>query len=174
MDNKQCVSCRLIKPASSFYARKDNGKLRGKCNDCHAEWMRWHSSIAYNKPYGRSRQLYNAARCRANKRGISFDLEFGIVQVSVMTGICQKSGLPFQFDYRGRGRYGPFSPSIDKISPDDGYVNNNVQIVSHMYNMGKSDHDEIDFIAMCCAVAERHRDSPAVIQRLKELRNAEF
>lgn len=50
----------------------------------------------------------------------------------------------------------------------------NVQLVNTMFNVGKSDHDEIDFIAMCVAVAERHAHDPQVIKRLKELRNAEF
>lgn len=46
--------------------------------------------------------------------------------------------------------------------------------VNSMYNMGKADHAELDFIAMCVAVAERHADDPSVQQRLRELRNAEF
>ena len=63
---------------------------------------------------------------------------------------------------------------LDRIDSNSDYTRANVQMVCNLYNFGKGKHSEIDFIAMCCAVAERYKDNPAVVQRLAEVRRRQF
>lgn len=118
--------------------------------------------------------LWHAARTRATKKGLGLDITWEYIYVSMLGGNCAVSGLPFGYVTKGRSKLNPFAPSVDRIDNSRGYTIDNVQIVQSAYNRGKNDGEEIDFIAMCCAVAERHASDPKVIQRLKELRNAEF
>lgn len=128
----------------------------------------------YGKPAGRAVKLLSAARARAKQYGWIFDITRDYVNDKIVAGICDRTGLVFDLARRTNTLRNPFAPSLDRISSADGYTKENVQIVCDMYNSGKGENTDLDFIAMCCAVAERHAQDPAVIQRLKELRNAEF
>ena len=126
----------------------------------------------YIDPMGRAKNLCANAKKRARIRGKEFDISVAHIHVILMIGRCQKTGLPFDLTPANNTMTKPFAPSIDRIDNDNGYVTNNVQIVCNMFNSGKNEHHEIDFIAMCVAVADRYRDDPIVIARLAELRNA--
>lgn len=121
----------------------------------------------------RAKTLVNLAkRSRAKRKGLKFDITPENIGERIANGKCEVSGVPFDiFSTVGRNA---FAPSLDRINSDGGYTTDNVQVVCKMFNFGKNEFPQVDFIAMCCAVAELYRDDPAVIQRLKEVRNAEF
>lgn len=87
----------------------------------------------------------------------------------MMHGRCFKSGIPFDMKPHKSARVNPFAPSLDRKDNLRGYEPDNVQMVCNLFNMGKSDCSEIDFLVMCVKVAERYKDDPAVLKRLKEL-----
>lgn len=121
---------------------------------------------------GRATQLTTSARSRSKEYDYSFDLTREFVQRKIEAGKCEKSGLNLDLMPHPTQLRNGFAPSLDRIDNSFGYTQDNVQIVCNMYNSGKGEHDELDFIAMCVAVAERYADNPAVIARLGELRNA--
>lgn len=167
--NSQCVSCRSV-----YLNRHFNDKTCAERRTL-IENARQRKQMARNKPgIIRARRIWHAAKRRANKKTITFSIQLERVLNSILKGECEKTGLPFDFSKPRGGWSNPFCPSIDRIDTQKGYTCDNVQVVAGMYNQGKCDANEIDFIAMCVAVAEKHADDPAVIQRLKELRNAEF
>ena len=125
-------------------------------------------------PRGRAVQLTGTARTRAKQYNYEFNLTNEHIESIISSGHCEISGLPFDLKPRSDLMRNPFAPSIDRINNAGGYTIDNSHVVCGMFNSGKGEAVLIDFIAMCVAVAERHADDPKVIQRLKELRNAEF
>lgn len=117
---------------------------------------------------GHANALILSARSRARNVGLVFSIDADWVVARLKIGVCNRSGLPFA-PPRSGGRKA-LAASIDRIEAAKGYTRSNSQLVCDMYNMGKNQFDELDFIAMCVAVAERHADDPCVITRLKELR----
>lgn len=125
----------------------------------------------YSKTWGRAASLYTSARLRSKKLDRPFEITSNFIKEKIEKGICEKSGLKFDLSYV-ETRRNPFAPSVDRIDSNGGYTVENTQIVCSMYNAGKNEHDELDFIAMCLAVAENNRNNIAAHERLKELRNA--
>lgn len=77
--------------------------------------------------------LLIAARHRAKKNGLSFDIELSDVYIPTW---CPILGIPLHLNEE---KIGPDSPSLDKIVPELGYVKNNVQVISHRANAIKRD-----------------------------------
>lgn len=128
----------------------------------------------YTVPAGRAKKLVTSARNRAKQYGYDFDLSSSEIEDRLTVGVCEKSGIAFNLARPLNTFRNAFAPSLDRRNNEQGYTSDNVQVVCEMYNSGKGQHAELDFIAMCVAVAERHANDPAVQQRLRELRNAEF
>lgn len=120
----------------------------GVCVTCHrakcsSESSRlYHKNRYYNdpkrKPYlkGLARSHSRTIRGKAmailakakGRRGLNtencVDLEW--VEERLSRGLCELSGLPLEF---GRGKRGPYSPSIDRIDSALGYSKDNCRIV---------------------------------------------
>ena len=97
--------------------------------------------------------LWNAAKQRAKRQGIPFDLspldlkELGIPEV------CPVLGIPInQSPGDGTGERTDNSPSLDKFIPPLGYVKGNVHVISWRANRIKSDGspEEWEKIAEWC------------------------
>jgi hypothetical protein len=72
------------------------------------------------------KRLVIAAKNRAEKRKLSYDLTFEWAE-NRWTGFCEISGIPFQPRYGAS--HGIFSPSIDRIEPSKGYTQDNARFV---------------------------------------------
>jgi len=77
--------------------------------------------------------LFRAARLRADKQGLPFDLEYDDI---VIPETCPVLGIPIGVS---RGRHTDNSASIDRIEPARGYVRGNVVVVSYRANRIKND-----------------------------------
>lgn len=103
--------------------------------------------IARNTTHGQSKTpkylMYISAKRRAIKQGIPFELEFNsfpeIPLKCPVLGLLLKSGI---------GKPLPNSPSLDKIIPSLGYVEGNIQIISHRANTIKSDASVEEILAV--------------------------
>lgn len=85
--------------------------------------------------------LVAAARIRARKKGIAFDIgpdEIAKLQSIIDAGVCQLSGVPLTLE----GPRSATSPSLDRIAPELGYVSGNLRIVCHALNAGMGDWGE--------------------------------
>lgn len=65
---------------------------------------------------------------------------------------CKLSCLPIKFPSYSQASDG--TASLDRIDSTKGYVEGNVQWVHKDINMMKQDHSDVDFIALCRAVAQ--------------------
>lgn len=121
----------------------------------------YHAHSEENKPvrYAKSqaarltvpwRGLIHAARWRAAKKGVPFDLTPEWAEEN-WTGICTLSGIPFRL---GGKESGPkfFSPSIDRIIPSLGYVQTNCRFVLWAVNAMKYDGTDTDLYDLAEAI----------------------
>ena len=102
----------------------------------------------HGKSHTREFDLWAAAKERADKHGIDFNID---VEDIVIPKVCPVLGIPINISL-GRGRRQPDSPSLDKFYPEKGYVKGNIQVISWRANRIKSDGtpDEWIKIAKWC------------------------
>jgi hypothetical protein len=88
----------------------------------------------------RAQCLVANARTRARKRGIAFDLDDAVpeIQAKIDSGRCEITGV--SFDLSPGRKFN--SPSIDRITPSDGYVKGNIRVVCHAMNAAMGDWGE--------------------------------
>lgn len=99
--------------------------------------------------YEVAQKLYLAAKNKAASRRLSFDLGFDAVLDQVSHGICCKTGIPFEHVIRPyRGIDMPFRASLDRIDNTKGYSNENVQVVTKIYNTAKFHWNDDDVLRM--------------------------
>jgi len=123
-DTKHCTRCRKDLPADQF--SKGRGR---KCRTCAAEyWQEWRS-----KPENVIKHLVCAAKNRAKKKGLPFDLHYTDL---TLPDVCPVLGIPI---IPGSKSSKSNSPSIDRFVPEKGYVKGNVQVISMLANELKGD-----------------------------------
>ena len=69
--------------------------------------------------------------------------------------VCEATGLPLSLELDSRYQHSPFKPSIDKIDPKKGYIRDNCQIVSVIYNKAKADSPGQDVLLMAQYLMEK-------------------
>lgn len=133
-----CSACKEYLPITSFYVLKNgrgrrcvNGEKRNSiCSKC-----------SITKTMGRpiEQRIYDAAKARAKRRGLPFDIELSDVQIPTH---CPVLGIPLRSVVgcgMGSIKARNNSPSIDRIDNNKGYVKGNTIIISMRANNLKSD-----------------------------------
>lgn len=103
---------------------------------------------------GRAQVLYNAARQRAKRKGIPFDLSLDWI-IAGLGGVCAATGIPFDLSSsigNGSGKRSPWAPSLDQISPSQGYTRGNTRLVVWAYNSAKSTWGDADVLKLALAL----------------------
>ena len=88
--------------------------------------------------------MVSAARIRAKKKGIPFNLtatDVAEFQAIINIGKCELTGVKFTVI---SGKRSATSPSLDRIVPELGYVSGNVRVVCHAINAGMGDWGETE------------------------------
>lgn len=88
--------------------------------------------------------MVSAARIRAKKKGVPFNLTATDVdrfQEIIDAGKCELTGVTFTVI---SGKRSATSPSLDRIVPELGYVSGNVRVVCHAVNAGMGDWGEAE------------------------------
>lgn len=103
---------------------------RATCRSCNAAYMR-----AYLRRRRHARPisaLLERARSRARRRGLPFALHRDDI---TMPACCPMLGIPLRL----QGPRSANSPSLDRLDPAQGYVPNNVRVISDHANRLKGD-----------------------------------
>lgn len=149
-----CSKCKQKKPPEAFIGGQKgrNGRLMW-CNACtraaaHA-WRCKKPSGYFSAGTAAWRQrnpekhrvlvLLQGAKKRALAKALDFDLTKEWVIDRLESGVCEVTGLPFDF------QSAVYRPSIDRLEPEKGYTEANCQMVIWAYNIAKFDfgHDAL-------------------------------
>lgn len=78
--------------------------------------------------------MWRNAKARAVEHGLPFSITIADI---VIPDLCPAFGMALEKGGGKRGG-GPWSPSLDRIIPEHGYVLGNIQVVSRKFNIIKS------------------------------------
>jgi hypothetical protein len=141
VDNDKCLCprCGKWKPFTPEFWQASRRSSRGyridRCSQCANEYhagRRRRELVVY---------MLTAARARANKSGIPFNLTLGDI---LIPEVCPILGISLVASDR---KAGPSSPSLDRIKPELGYVPGNIQVISSRANTLKRDATPQELLA---------------------------
>lgn len=174
---KTCIGCSRALPMDQFARKSNPNKCRECLNAYNREYYHGNTDAALQRSRsyratveGRAKMIMSQVRHRSKKARHTVTVSETVIVNKLRNGMCEGSGLPLNLANIQRHWDNPLGPSLDRIESADGYTDDNIQLVCNMYNRGKNKHDELDFIAMCCAVADKHGHRHDVIERLYEMR----
>lgn len=104
----------------------------------------------------RARSMFKSANRRKDK-GTEFDIDLPFILAKLDKGICEVTGIAFNYDKPSGESTNKFAPSIDRIDSSVGYIKNNVRVVVWWYNLMKNDSTDNELLEICQAVVNKHR-----------------
>jgi len=122
------------------HEKKIQGRMRGKKNNNNRS-QKYRDTLKVKDPVRYTcLQLAGSAQKRAKK----FKMDFNI-NTKFLINISPKKCPVFGFDLLyGGGIKGKFAASIDRIDSSKGYTKDNVQIISYLANLMKSNASELE------------------------------
>ena len=105
------------------YNRRYYRKHKQKSKEQNSIWRNKHK----DDKRVRTSQLYRAAKHRAKRLSIAFDIEYNEI---LWPDNCPVLKIPLWYKARDTKRMGFNSPSLDRINPKMGYVKGNVKVIS--------------------------------------------
>lgn len=132
------------KPTDSYYADKKCSTCkylakRKKYEDRQEDYLARQRHKELYTIDGRALLLRNRCKQRSRRDGIHFNLSKQIIIDKLKTGKCEITGIDFYF---GELCLHPFAPSIDKINPKLGYIDDNIRVVCMIYNFCKNEFSD--------------------------------
>jgi|LakMenEpi03Aug12_release.lakeMendotaPanAssembly.Ray.scaffolds.fasta_scaffold496383_1 hypothetical protein len=163
---KQCSKCRLVKPHELFSLNKrSHDGFNNWCKECYKEYYYANASKINNQakarrltnlqPYteyrrqydkerekgvtGKLRSMLRSSRKRAKEKGLEHTLKLEDLQ-GLMVSHCPIRLKKLSWEDSGTQlrQYDPDAPSLDRIDSAKGYIQGNVQIISHQANTWKN------------------------------------
>jgi hypothetical protein len=158
---KNCENCG--KPFT-VSAKKRPGRVQKYC--CHRCGTLFHCRYVRNKETHKTRiakyfadnperRFLASTKISAKKRGLAFDLSIEWFKERLDRGVCEVTGLPIkikQYKEGDTGQRGFYSPSIDRIDNNVGYVASNCRMVCWGYNLGKHQFTDRDLNALAISL----------------------
>jgi hypothetical protein len=129
---RACNKCGIEKPSSDFSAEKGR-RPRASCKACKnlQTSSRRKENYSTDRISKRGMILVSAARYRARKAGIPFNLEQSDISARIQAGVCEMTGIPFDLTKPKSWN----CPSLDQITPGAGYTKDNVRVVIYSANV---------------------------------------
>jgi len=137
MGAKKCGKCGITKPLALFSPQiQCIGGFRGTCKECASNFTKIWQKRKKSSLRGYLDSSLIAARHRAKIAGVpcTITIDYLMDLWETQEGLCSVSGLPFSFR-KSKWFTNPYSPSIDRILPKYGYVENNVRFTLTAVNV---------------------------------------
>lgn len=80
----------------------------------------------------RARVMRQGVKDEAKRKGVEFDLSLEWFEARLKAGVCELSGLRFDFE---RGGHKPNAPSVDRVAPGSHYTEANCRMILYSINV---------------------------------------
>jgi len=174
VSNNVCYACRResIKKHRSLHPDENKKKCRewyaknkDKARAWKTQWLK-NNSEKYaerrkkyrNKIETRAKELLNMAKFNAKKKNVPFDLDYEWVFENLQKGVCQMTGLKFILEPLPKGRQNPYTASLDRITPELGYVKSNVRMILWALNAAFNSYGEHVYASIAKVFLEKNPD----------------
>ncbi len=156
LTHKRCAGCYEDKPTTEFWKQaKHTDGLASYCKPCANYRRRQWNKVNKDKILVHNRRartsnpqwsIFQNKKSGAKKKGITFSLVFNDIHWPTH---CPILGTELAYISDGSGKPKPNSPSFDRIDPTQGYLPDNVIIVSNKANVIKNNAtvDELERVA---------------------------
>ena len=119
---------------------------------------RQRGSDFYKSINGRALTLLKSANRRACNFNEACDLDYDFIYNKLEKGVCEITGIVFDFNKPEHSCKNPYAPSIDRIDSTIGYTKNNTRIVIWQYNLMKGEISDKELLILCKLILERSKD----------------
>jgi hypothetical protein len=106
----------------------------------------------------RAKELFRMAKFNAKKKNVPFDLDYEWVFENLQKGVCQMTGLKFILEPLPKGRQNPYTASLDRITPELGYVKSNVRMILWALNAAFNSYGEHVYASIAKVFLEKNPD----------------
>lgn len=141
---KECTECGNMFEAKKPYTAS---RCSSKCNNA---FLKNKAKLtATDSVEGTLKRLLSGMRHRAKKRGLECTVtsDFMIDMLKEQQGRCAQTGVALEPSLGGGyARRNPYLVTVDRIDSRRGYVEDNVQLVSNMYNTCKGVHEDSEVL----------------------------
>lgn len=174
---KKCPKCGMIKFETEFYHHKSTKDgLTVQCKQCMTEYRK--SKRSHYRDYMAQRRLtdndviretrrrsayshpemrmLNGARRRAKDKGLEFNIT---IEDIVIPELCPLLNVPF---VNGIGKDYEYTPSLDRIDPNKGYIKGNVWVITKKANSMKNSATKQELLTFADNIYKYFRDNDIV------------
>jgi len=166
-----CTKCGAAKPWTADYFRRNTRNAVGismPCQDCAREERRaydaahreerraWHAAARNNTLVGLAQTMLDSAKKRARRENVPCTITYDEIITMLKPGICSLSGIAWR-RHQGNKGPGPYSPTLDRIVGDLGYVVGNVRLILCSLNTIKRDGTDADLRARVRRISDTGR-----------------
>jgi hypothetical protein len=145
---KSCLKCLKIKSINEFYKNVGNRDgFQYHCKSCD----KLEKQVRKNTNKGRFKFMCQKAKDRAKRKNLPFNLTIDFLEqlYNEQNKRCAISGILLNFETIGiNGKIAADSPSIDKITPEIGYVKGNVRLVSYQVNCALLNYGDANLFSL--------------------------
>lgn len=109
--------------------------------------------------------MVKSAKRRAKELGLPFELNTVAIADRIKLGYCEATGLKFMLS----AGLSPWSPSLDRFDPLQGYTLANVRVVVWIYNCAKNEFTDADVQLLAESVVAKSAEkiAPSIVTALK-------
>lgn len=109
----------------------------------------------YASTVGRAKTLFKSAQRRSVNYTEKVDFDYKWILKKLEAGICEVTGISFDFEKPHDTSKNPYAPSIDRIDSSKGYCKDNVRIVIWQYNLMKGEIPDDKLLELCRIIVKR-------------------
>jgi hypothetical protein len=181
-DSRWQAVCRCENCGNESFVVNVHALFRGSTTSCgcrrdHYEKISGRNNVNWTGCGELSGTFWKNLRNRAKKRGQDFDvkIEDAWALYKKQEGLCALSNIPIYFGYVDKNK--TTTASLDRIDPDFGYVEGNIQWVHKDVNVMKSVFSQEYFVNVCRLVSSNNgldNIGSVDILKLKSLKNRYF
>lgn len=150
-----CKACVKIKNREKYNSDPELRKKRQERALRYAENEQWlidrktRSANFYKSMRGRAKTLFKGIERRSSKHPEDVDFDYTFILEKLEKGVCEVTGLPFDFDRVDDKFHNPYAPSVDRIDSSVGYTKDNTRVVIWQYNLMKGEISDEELLELC-------------------------